>query len=306
VPRPLVSLVTTSYNQRRYLEETLRSVLDQDYPRLEYLVVDGGSTDGSVEIIRGHADRIAWWTSEPDRGQAHALNKGFARAHGDYLGWLCSDDTLLPGAISRLAAELDRRPDALIAYGDALYVDERSRPIRPLRAGEWDAARMATTGEQPVPQPASLWRRSAWELAGPLNERAWALFDTEFYMRLATHGPAARIPQTLATYRLHAESKQMSQHGRMAQECIRFAEEFFGSDDLPPALRRHARAGRASFHRRAALALYAEGDVARARGLFLRSLALSTRGVGRKQLRRLLRTLAPTAVVRRRRSAARG
>src|SRR5438874_2370883 len=123
---PLVSIVTPSYNQAEFLEETIRSVFDQDYEPIEYLVLDGGSTDGSVEIIRRYADRIAWWRSEPDRGQVDALNAGFRHATGEILGWLCSDDTLLPGAVSCLVAELQSHPEALIAYGRAVWTNERS------------------------------------------------------------------------------------------------------------------------------------------------------------------------------------
>src|SRR5919201_5669401 len=128
--RPLVSIVTPSYNQAEFLEETIRSVLDQDYEPIEYAVVDGGSTDGSDEIIRRYEDRLAWWTSEPDGGQPQGLNKGFARSTGELMGFLNSDDTLLPGAVSRLLGELERNPRALAAYGDAVYVDERHGETR--------------------------------------------------------------------------------------------------------------------------------------------------------------------------------
>src|ERR671938_917569 len=124
VRRPVVSIVTPSYTQAEFLEETIRSVLEQDYGPIEYVVVDGGSADGSVEIIRRYEDRLAWWTSEPDRGQAHALNKAFTRARGDYVGWLCADDTLLSGAIGRLVAALEADLGAVLAYGDAIYTDE--------------------------------------------------------------------------------------------------------------------------------------------------------------------------------------
>ena len=121
--QPLVSIVTPSFNQAAFLEETIQSVLGQDYQPIEYIVIDGGSTDGSVDIIRRHEDRLAWWISEPDRGQAHALNKGFARAQGKYVGWLCSDDTLFPSAISRLVEALDDAAGAALAYGNARYTD---------------------------------------------------------------------------------------------------------------------------------------------------------------------------------------
>ena len=153
--RPLVSIVTPSYNQGRYLEETIRSVLEQDYEPLEYLVVDGGSTDGSVETIRRYEERLAWWTSEPDRGQAPALNKAFARARGKYLGWLCADDTLLPGAVSRLVAALEADPELVLAYGDAVYTDEGSQRKHMGRSGPWDPERMVRNAQVPNKQPAT-------------------------------------------------------------------------------------------------------------------------------------------------------
>jgi glycosyltransferase involved in cell wall biosynthesis len=299
-----VSIVTTSYNQAAFLEETIRSVLAQDYESLEYLVIDDGSTDGSDEIVRRHADRLAWWHLQENRGQAAALNRAFEHARGDLLGFVSSDDTLLPGAISRLVQEFERDPDALLVYGGADYMDEASSRVGTVPSPDWDLARFARTGIQPIPQPASLWRRRAWELAGPFEERSWALFDTEFFLRIGAAGRVVHVPESLATFRLHPDSKQLSRHARMAEECVRFADEFFGSDRLPAPLRPYARAGRASFYRRGALALYAQGEIARARTLFLRSLVLSPRTATRAQLRRLVRTLVPEPIVRRRRARA--
>ena len=168
---PLVSIVTPSYQQAQFLEETIQSVLAQDYPRLEYIVVDGGSTDGSVELIERHADRLTWWTSEPDAGQTAALNKGFARARGEILGWLSSDDTLLPGAVARVVEELERDPDAVLVYGEALFVDEQGREIFPLEARPFDVAAMVRAFANDVVQPGCRFRRRALELVGPFDER---------------------------------------------------------------------------------------------------------------------------------------
>jgi hypothetical protein len=144
-----------------------------------------------------------------------------------------------------------------------------------------------------VHQPASFWTRRAWELAGPFDERSWGLFDVELGLRVAAAGRGLHLHEPLATFRLHPESKQMSRHVRMAEECLRFARDFFESPDLPEPLRPHARAARATLHRRAALNFDAAGERGRARQAFLRSLALSPRGMTRKQGRRLVRTLVP-------------
>src|SRR5947208_5614134 len=124
---PLVSIVTPSYNQVAFVEDTIRSVLEQDYEPIEYVVVDDGSTDGSVEIVRRYEDRLTAAIAQENAGQVAALNRGFARTSGEYMGYLNSDDTLLPGAISRLAAELESDPNLLLVYGDALYADEHGR-----------------------------------------------------------------------------------------------------------------------------------------------------------------------------------
>jgi glycosyltransferase involved in cell wall biosynthesis len=129
VNSPLITIITPSYNQSRYLEETIRSVLGQDYPAIEYFIIDGGSTDSSVEIIRSYESQISGWVSEKDRGQAEAINKGFQRASGEYIAWLNSDDTYQPGAIRAAIETFQKHPEAGIVYGNVLSIDENSQPF---------------------------------------------------------------------------------------------------------------------------------------------------------------------------------
>jgi glycosyltransferase involved in cell wall biosynthesis len=201
-------------------------VLAQDYPELEYAVVDGGSTDGSVEVIRRYEDRLAWWTTGPDGGQAAALNTAFRRARGDVLGWLSSDDTLLPGAVSRVAAELERDTELWLVYGDAEFVDEAGRPLFTLHARPFDVAEMRRACANHVVQPGSLFRRAAWR---PFNEHAYYFFDFEWVLGL----PPERvrpIDARLATYRVHAESKSGGAPLAKARDYVRIADEVLGPE----------------------------------------------------------------------------
>lgn len=187
------------------------------------LVADGGSSDESVDVIHRHADRLAWWASETDHGQAHALNKGFARAGGEILGWLASDDVLLPGAIERVVHELERDPDTLLVYGEALFVDADGGEIFALEPRPFDEAEMLRRAENFVVQPGSLFRRRAWELAGPLDEESHYLFDFAFALRVARHGPVRPISDRLALYRVHPESKSGGGSLLKARDYARFA-----------------------------------------------------------------------------------
>jgi len=164
---PVISIVTPSYNQVQFLEETILSVLNQDYPNIEYIVIDGGSTDGSVDIIRKYADRLAYWVSEPDRGQAHAINKGFARATGDLLGWLNSDDLYLPGALSAVAEAYADNPGCLIA-ANVINFDEHTGAEQLVRQSGITLARFIGFWSEPRPVwhqpgiPATCLRISRW------------------------------------------------------------------------------------------------------------------------------------------------
>src|SRR5579883_1225991 len=157
---PLVSIVTPSFNQAQFLEKTVRSVLSQDYPNIEYIIIDGGSTDGSVEIIKKYEDRLAYWVSEPDKGQAHAINKGWQRATGTIVAYLNSDDLYMPGTVTTAVQALQSQPDECMVYSDALMIDEHGRQLRRLIGRPFDI-RHVITSEGFVPQPTAFIRRHA-------------------------------------------------------------------------------------------------------------------------------------------------
>jgi glycosyltransferase involved in cell wall biosynthesis len=203
---PLVSIITPSFNQARYLESTIHSVLDQDYPNLEYIIVDGGSQDGSAEIIRGFSDRLAWWVSEKDRGQTDAINKGFARAKGEILAWLNSDDTYQPHAIAEAVGYLRDWPEVGLIYGDANFIDENGRVIGRFPAAQTDYRRLRQ-GYVHIPQQASFWRANLWRKVGPLDPSFYFAMDYDLWVRLAALAPVQYTPRLWANFRLHTQGK---------------------------------------------------------------------------------------------------
>jgi glycosyltransferase involved in cell wall biosynthesis len=197
---PLVSVVTPSFNQGAYLAETIRSVLDQDYPRLEYLVIDGGSTDGSQELIRGFAPQLAYWVSEPDLGQTDAINKGFSLASGQILAWLNSDDTYLPGAVSQAVAFLQEHPEAGMVYGRAYYIDADGRRYARYPAGPTDH-RGLRRGVVTIPQQASFFRSRIWKMVGPLDPSFYYAMDYDLWVRISSVSPIVFVDRAWANFR---------------------------------------------------------------------------------------------------------
>lgn len=236
---PLVSLVTPSYNQAQFLEQTIRSVLAQDYPAIEYLVIDGGSEDGSVEIINSYAQNLDFWVSEPDRGQAEAINKGLRRARGEILGWLNADDILLPGTV-RLAVEtFHHNPQAEVFYGHLERIDSDGRrvPTPTLPKDRITFTKETAIGECLVNQPGSFWRRSAMERVGLLDESLHYGLDYDYWMRMALAGVVfQRVPDTVAYFRLSASSKTVSQSSAMAREQLGILERTLQREYLPQEL----------------------------------------------------------------------
>ncbi len=222
---PTVSIVTPSYDQGRYLEETIRSVLLQGYPRLEYLIVDGGSTDKSVEIIKQYEPFLAYWVSEKDNGQSHAINKGFARATGEIMGWLNSDDLLQQHACCHVANAFHRMPEADFVYGQCLRMDASSRAGTPMWVKEFSLRGHAVYGCV-VPQPSCFWRRSAYLRIGPLREDLHFIMDDEYWRRAAVAGCAfARIDDVLSLFRNHKAQKTADFLGPLLEEKRRLLAE---------------------------------------------------------------------------------
>jgi glycosyltransferase involved in cell wall biosynthesis len=217
---PLVSIITPSFNQSRYLEQTILSILEQDYPNVEYLIADGGSTDGSLEIIRRYADRLAWWVSEPDRGQTDAINKGFSHAGGEILAWLNSDDTYLPGAISQAVDALQHNPEAGMVYGDANLIDENGQIIGKFPARQTDYRRLRR-GYVHIPQQASFFRASLWKQVGPLDPTFYFAMDYDLWVRLARSSQLLYLPKTWANFRLHESGKSVVADERCWPEMVR-------------------------------------------------------------------------------------
>ena len=208
-----ISIVTPSFNQAGFLEQTIRSVLDQGYPDLEYIVMDGGSTDGSPEIIRHHEERLAHWESGRDEGQADAVFRGFQRATGDVLGWVNSDDILLPGCLQAVADHFEARPEEECAVGGAVFIDAAGVPLRRafgmprFRIGLAATFRMLLIAGCPFCQPASFWRRDAFFEVGGFDTSLRFCFDYDLYLRLAKRRRLTHIPRLLAGFRRHPGSK---------------------------------------------------------------------------------------------------
>ena len=216
---PRVSIITPSFNQAQYLEETLRSVLEQGYPDLEYIVVDGGSTDGSVEIIKKYADRLAWWVSEKDKGQAEAINKGFARATGDIVAWVNSDDYYLPGAIAEAVRALEEHPECGMVYGDVVSIDGAGQPVNVMTYGDWGLEDLMQFNI--IGQPGVFMRRDGLERAGYLDLSYHFLLDHELWLRVAQQAPIRYVPQQWAAARFHAGAKNVAQAAKFGQEAYR-------------------------------------------------------------------------------------
>ncbi len=217
---PLVSIVTPSYNQAQFLEQTILSVLGQDYPHIEYLIVDGGSTDGSLKIIQRYAPRLAWWVSEADQGQTDALNKGFSHAKGDILAWLNSDDTYQPGAISQAVAYLESHQEAGMVYGDANLINDSGDLIGKFPARQTDYRRLQR-GYVHIPQQASFFRASLWKQVGPLDPTFYFAMDYDLWVRLARISELHYHPSLWANFRLHGSGKSVVADNRCWPEMLR-------------------------------------------------------------------------------------
>ena len=203
---PLISIITPSFNQGRYLGETLDSILGQGYPSLDYIVMDGGSADESVDVIRAREEWLAFWRSQPDRGQAAAINEGFARARGVIFGWLNSDDLHMNESLRTVASLLAGcREEAAVLYGSCELFRDNGSVIERRRAVPFDPSRLQITDF--LDQPSVFFTRAAWERVGPLDESLHYAFDWEWFLRASKACRFLQCDKILSRYRIHRQHK---------------------------------------------------------------------------------------------------
>lgn len=241
---PKISIVTPSFNQGPYLEKTIRSVLFQGYPNLEYIVIDGGSTDQSVGIIRKYEPWIDYWVSEQDRGQSHAINKGLEKASGNLLGWLNSDDYLLPEALFKLAAAYLEDPSVGAVYGQGHIVDEKGVVVYTPKLGPVAMeSLLAWCFGNDFMQPSCLFTRTAWQESGSLDENLSFALDVDYWIRIASRFSFKMIPDTLSISLSHPQAKTTSMrdksHAELALICMRYGEEIAAKRIIDSILERH-------------------------------------------------------------------
>jgi glycosyltransferase involved in cell wall biosynthesis len=228
---PLISIVVPTLNQARFIEQTLASIAGQNWPRTEIIVIDGGSTDGTRAIVEKYP--VAHFLSEPDRGQADAINKGMRLARGDLLAWLNSDDYYLPLALVRAAAALDPAQAQLI-YGGCLLLYENAGHARLARPPAFDAEELKV--HDFIHQPATFWTRALWEKAGELKVEQHYVLDWDFWLRAARVGEVRPLDECLAVYRFHGAHKTGANHPRRTAEILAFVEQH-GSPEWAAAFR---------------------------------------------------------------------
>jgi glycosyltransferase involved in cell wall biosynthesis len=270
---PLVSIVTPSFNQAAYLEATIQSVLRQDYANIEYLVVDGGSTDWSLEIIRKYSNRLAWWVSERDSGQAEAINKGILRAQGEIVAWLNSDDLYLPGAISWAVQTLADNPGCSFIYGNAVTIDPDGHLLNRLVFEDWGLTDLMAF--RIICQPAVFMRRAFLEQSGLLDTKLHYMLDHHLWLRLARAAPFQHLSAFLAAARHHPGAKNVAQAAGFGRETLELLEWMKSDPQFSGLLQTQRRKIEAGAYRLNARYLLDSGEAGQALKWYAKSFASS-------------------------------
>lgn len=285
---PLVSIITPTFNQAGFLRATIESVLEQDYPHVEHLVIDDGSTDHTQAVLESFGTRLRWW-SRPNRGQTPTINEGFEACRGDVVTWLNSDDTLLPGAVSWAVSALARHAEAGVVFGDTLFTRSDGSPLHRSTARPFDYETFVVECHNPIPQCSSFIRRSLLEETGPLDPAYYYFMDWDFWLRAGLTRPILYEPALLSTYRLHPQSKTVAQTRRSAPELEYMYLKYFKGDQVPLGIRRRQREALANMYFTSAGYFIRGGDRKSGRKMAWRAVRSDPPGLFRsRQVRRFV------------------
>lgn len=232
---PLVSIVTPSLNQARFIRNTIESILSQDYPNLEYWIIDGGSKDETIDILKSYGDRIHW-TSEQDAGQSQAVNKGWHRSHGEILGWVNADDLLKPSAVRHAVEALSFDNSIGAVYGRTNYIDEAGNFIQEYPAQPFDYEKLVKETENYVPQPSVFARRDIVESVGFLDESLQYLMDYDLWLRMGSIALMKYLDSEMASLRLHTSAKTVNAMPKFGAEFVEIFRKLFASPSLSGTL----------------------------------------------------------------------
>jgi glycosyltransferase involved in cell wall biosynthesis len=269
---PLVSIVTPSYNKGSFIEETILSVKNQTYPHIEHIVVDGGSTDETLDILRKCNDSLIW-ISEPDEGQSDAINKGWRMSSGEILAYLNADDTYMPEAVQTAVEYLAENPDVGMVYGDADFTDERGEVTGHYQGGEFDLKKMLCSYNH-VPQPTVFFRREVVDQVGYLDNDLHLAMDLDYWIRISLKFRIEHIAQTLATMRMYPEAKFVAQYYEAVYECLHILKKFFSNPELPKEIRALKRVAYGAVHLRGGIDLYSAGQRGKALKYLMKAVLL--------------------------------
>ncbi|MCC7528088.1 MAG: glycosyltransferase [Candidatus Melainabacteria bacterium] len=234
--QPLVTIITPAYNRVQYLQETIESILLQDYPKVEYIVLDDGSKDNTVELLETYTGKLIWESHE-NMGEIRTVNKAYGMAKGEYIAVINSDDPLLPGAISAAVDVFLKNPDVQVVYPDWSYIDSEGKTIMDMQTPEYDYLEMLAT-HRCMPGPGTFVSKRALDLVGLRDPHFKYISDFDLWLRIGLRGPFKRLPQVLATYRVHPTSLSSTEQGRkMASEDIEMLDRLYSRNDLPMPVR---------------------------------------------------------------------
>ncbi len=276
--QPRVSIITPSYNQGQFIAETINSVLTQNYANLEYIIIDGGSTDQTLEVIRRYADdpRLSW-ISEPDEGMSHALNKGFARCTGEFMTWLNSDDVFIGQPVPETVAYFQANPQAVLVYGQAMFTKPDGSPCEgvDLMGSPFDFVKMLSGENVCIPQPGTFWRRSLWEQVGAIREDLQYVMDCDYWLRASRYGELHYIPHLYSACRQHEEAKTVKHDVLAWLEREKLYQELRQLPDLYPEVVQYQRLIESDYAWNLAQVLARKGDDKTARVYLKRALRQS-------------------------------